>query len=146
MAEKIFQHLAEKEGLSVQVKSAGILADEETPISKHAADILQEKGINPDHFSQSVSQSLIDWADLILTMTQNHKFALIQSFPSSVGKVHVLKEYVDQSPETGERPNYDVTDPFGGSKERYEQCAWELEDALHTLISLLQQNEGSHKN
>ncbi len=39
---------------------------------------------------------MIQWADLILTMTVDHKQALHMQFPDCVDKIQTLKEYVDE--------------------------------------------------
>lgn len=100
MAERIMSHKCRQAGLGHEVKSAGIAAVEGAPISPHARTVLQRKGINSEGGAQSVSKELVDWAELILTMTMNHKNRLVRQFPEAVDKVHTLKEFAIDDPET----------------------------------------------
>ncbi|MEX2459740.1 MAG: low molecular weight protein arginine phosphatase [Paenibacillaceae bacterium] len=99
MAEGFLRQIAEKQGINLTIRSAGIAASQGAPLSRHAATILANKGIGVRHNSQSTTAKLLTWADLILTMTVNHKRAMIQSYPQALDKIHLLKEYVEDNPE-----------------------------------------------
>ena len=58
-------------------------------------------------------------SDLILTMTEGHKQILE---PLAKGKVYTLLEYAGSSG--------DISDPYGGDLEEYEEVAQEIYDAL----------------
>ncbi|MFT9849144.1 low molecular weight protein arginine phosphatase [Aneurinibacillus sp. REN35] len=103
MAEKLFKKIAADKGIKAEAKSAGLFASAGSAASGHAAAILERKGITEKHMSQTVTDELLDWADLIITMTQSHKNTLLQQFPDCQEKVYTLKEYADTSEETGER-------------------------------------------
>jgi protein-tyrosine-phosphatase len=103
MAEKMLKKIASDRGIQVEAKSAGLFASAGSAASKYAAAILERKGITEEHVSQPVTDELLEWADLILTMTQSHKNTLIQQFPEFEEKVHTLKEYTDTSEETRAR-------------------------------------------
>lgn len=122
------KRLAEKEKLKVEIQSAGVAAASGTPASVHTAKILRERGVELDHASQPVTPELVEWADLILTMTYSHKQVVIRQFPAAQQKVFTLKEYI------GEVTDLDVMDPFGGSLEIYRETESELEMALLKLI------------
>ncbi|SDE33437.1 protein-tyrosine phosphatase [Paenibacillus sp. UNCCL117] len=103
MAEGLMRSIADRSGLTgLEVRSAGVAAYQGTPISDHAASVLQAKGCEPSAGSMLLSQHLIEWSDLVLTMTSSHKRHTIQLYPSAVEKVYTLKEYVNADPE-GER-------------------------------------------
>jgi protein-tyrosine-phosphatase len=68
------------------------------------------------HSSQRVEGRLMEWADLVLVMTENHAEILRLEFPEHVSKVFLLSEMKD-----GRR--YDVSDPYGRSLAEYESCA-----------------------
>jgi len=93
MAEALLRKMAKDEGLEIDVKSAGLSAIDGAKASKNAIAVLKEKQIELDHQAQMVDQSLIEWADLILTMTWHHKQMLLQQYPESVDKVFLVKEY-----------------------------------------------------
>jgi protein-tyrosine-phosphatase len=103
MAEKLFKKIAAEKGMKVEAKSAGLFASVGSSASKHAAHILKQKGITEEHVSQMVTEDLLTWADLVVTMTESHKHTLIQQFPEFQEKVYTLKEYTDTSEGTQER-------------------------------------------
>lgn len=75
------------------VQSAGIYAALGVPISEGTKEVLSEVGITCNHTSQPVTQALIDWADIILTMTHDHKQLINQKFLKVKNKLFTLKEY-----------------------------------------------------
>ncbi|MDR7073537.1 low molecular weight protein arginine phosphatase [Fictibacillus barbaricus] len=91
MAEAL---LREKGRGKFHVKSAGVYAGNGAVMSSNASHALKERKIKETHQSQGVSDFLISWADLILTMTENHKHALVGKWPDAVNKTYTLKEYV----------------------------------------------------
>lgn len=99
MAEHLFRNMAEKEKLNVEVRSAGISAYIGSPASKKAVEALKEKGVQASHKSRPLNKEMIDWADLVLTMTESHKQLVINRFPKAVDKVFVLKEFVENDQE-----------------------------------------------
>jgi len=101
MAEALFRHMANERGLDVEVKSAGVAAFDGQAISAHAKNVLTQRGVDVQDFrSTSLDEDLVNWADLILTMTSQHKRMLLEAFPSAVDKTYALKEYADTDGET----------------------------------------------
>ncbi|MFD3259309.1 low molecular weight protein arginine phosphatase [Paenibacillus lentus] len=174
MAEGIFRKLAREREINIEVSSAGVAAMEGVPISRHAEGVLKDLGIYDPITSTPLHAELIEWADLILTLTQGHKRQAIAAFPEKADKIFTLKEYVeedeailaeqaelshliaelelsralgqklDESKELRIRellrrmPQYDISDPFGGSREDYEAAAREIRAALEKLIVKLE--------
>jgi protein arginine phosphatase len=91
MAEAL---LREKGKGKFHVKSAGVYAGNGAVMSSNASKALSEMKIKDTHQSQAITDYLISWADLILTMTENHKFAVVNKWPDAVNKTYTLKEYV----------------------------------------------------
>jgi protein-tyrosine-phosphatase len=127
LAEYLLRH---KAGELYKVQSAGISAFNGGPIAGHVQRLLEEQGVRPEHASQSVTPELIEWADLVLTMTQSHKQQLIHVFPEKGENIFTLKQYVQ--PEARET---DVMDPFGSSLDIYRETMHELDHLLDALIS-----------
>jgi protein-tyrosine-phosphatase len=117
---------------AIQVKSAGTSADEGLPMALAMEIILQEQGIDSTHQSQRVSWELLDWADLVLTMTRAQKILLGAQVPQIAAKLATLKEY------TGNITQPDIDDPYGCDLESYRQCAQEIEAACDGLLNRLQ--------
>ncbi|MEH7415896.1 low molecular weight protein arginine phosphatase [Neobacillus drentensis] len=125
MAEAILKN---KNIVDVKVKSAGIYAANGSEASIHAKRVLDDNQVPHQHRSQLLTAEAVEWADLILTMTSSHKFAILQQFPNVVMKVFTLKEY------TGETGSQDVVDPYGGSLAIYEETYHELEKLIDKAI------------
>ncbi|NJL87761.1 MAG: low molecular weight protein arginine phosphatase [Leptolyngbyaceae cyanobacterium SM1_1_3] len=117
---------------NIRVKSAGTAASARQPMSLLMETILQEKGIDSTHQSQRLNWDLLDWADLILTMTRAQKLLLTSQIPQLTPKLATLNEYADQSAFP------DIEDPYGSDLNSYRQCAAEIEAACDRLLSKLQ--------
>ncbi|MFC4736504.1 low molecular weight protein arginine phosphatase [Bacillus daqingensis] len=92
MAEAVFMEKREHEDM--QAKSAGVHAMDGMPISEGARQALARHNLMESHQSQSLTEDLLGWADLVLTMTESHKQLVIEQFPERADHVYTLKEYV----------------------------------------------------
>ncbi|MBO0958591.1 low molecular weight protein arginine phosphatase [Neobacillus sp. MM2021_6] len=128
MAEAILKN---KHLDGVEVKSAGIYAASGSEASPHAQRVLDDNRISHNHRSNLLTGTEVEWADLILTMTTSHKFAIQQQFPDAHVKVFTLKEY------SGEPFNHDVVDPYGGNLGMYETTFRELNELINKAIEKL---------
>ncbi len=89
MAEAIFKRYGGHE-----VRSAGVAADEGAEASPGAVSALKRKGLSLSaHRAQPLSQALVEWADLILTMTRRHKEIVTSKFPEVRAKTFTLKDF-----------------------------------------------------
>lgn len=95
MAEALLKEKLKESGLDIKVLSAGTAVFREDPASKHAVMVMGEKGIDlSGHRSRPVSRDMLEQADLVLTMTQNHKKAVLDMAPQLEDRVFTLKEFV----------------------------------------------------
>lgn len=120
MAAAMMADIAVKNDLDILVDSAGVFA----LIGECAADnaVLAMKKYDIDlslHRTKPLTEELIKMADVILVMTDAHKM-LIENMAKD--KVYTLLEYAN-----GEG---DISDPYGGDLEEYEETAEEIYDAL----------------
>ncbi|GAE31296.1 low molecular weight protein arginine phosphatase [Halalkalibacter hemicellulosilyticus] len=129
MAEAL---LRDKMGEAIEVKSAGLHASTMSALSEGTRTVLEEKGIFVAHSVQELTEDLIDWADLLLTMTESHKQSIQVFFPEVKEKLFTLKEFAYDQEEDS-----DIADPFGGSLEQYRTVAEEIEGCLEPLIEKL---------
>lgn len=122
MAEAILRHIHD----DTNVQSAGIFASVGSKANSNTQEVLQMKSIHADHEAQQVTEQLVNWADLVLTMTSSHVDQLVHLFPDEASKIYTLIEYIHGN-------KADIRDPFGQSIEVYE----ETYNVLHTLIKQL---------
>ncbi len=115
----------EQQGL--WVSSAGIAAMTGGRASPEAVTVMQERGLDLSaHESQPLSDRLVRFADLLLTMTRNHREAILAQWPDAAARTHVLG-----------RQHGDVADPIGGSLEVYRRCADQIDSFLTPWIDEL---------
>jgi len=131
MAEALFRHRigADAEWTAV---SAGTYASAGSPASTYAIKALRELHIDiRRHRSQPLTAELVDDAGLIVVMTSAHRAFILQNFPEIEKKVYLLNSFG-----TSKVPA-DVTDPFGGSLNVYQQTRDEIDRAISDLILYL---------
>ncbi|WP_404455874.1 low molecular weight protein arginine phosphatase [Virgibacillus necropolis] len=93
MAEALINHKLPH----ATVQSAGIFAGQNQRANQTAIEALNIEGITLDHRSQPVTDKLLHWSDLVLTMTTQHKQSLILHHPKFQEKYYTLKEYVSDA-------------------------------------------------
>jgi len=123
MAQGIAEKISKECGKEIEIKSAGLFADTNSPASKNAIAAMSEMGIDiSNHKAQQLSIEDVITADKIYTMTEGHRLAIISEFPSLADKVLTLGE------------NKDVLDPFGRDLETYKLCAKEISEHIKRIF------------
>lgn len=176
---------------NLHIKSAGIFANENSAPNRHAVRALYEYDIQLSHKSSQVTEDLLNWADLILTMTTNHVQSLILQYPQFQEKYYTLKEYALEADNKvwkelqsayaniehkqsqiiqenqlqldqlelekliikeceedmleikqleAQMVDYNISDPFGGSLEVYEQTLDELYRYINLVIEKIEKD------
>jgi len=129
MAEALAKDIFSKKGINITTSSRGIYALEGEAVSKNAVAVMNEMGINANnHTAKPFTDFDAQNADYIFTMTKNHKEFVVSRFPDKEHNTFTISEY------SGQVAPQDVSDPFGGSLERYMSCAKELFELI-TIIS-----------
>jgi protein-tyrosine-phosphatase len=101
----------------VEVLSAGTSAWEGQPASEGTRDVAARAGVDlASHRARRATTPLARAADFVFVMEPLHRVAL-EALGVPGERVHVLSEW----PEPGD-PGLPVSDPFGGSREAYEEC------------------------
>ena len=127
MAAALMDKIAAEQDLDVRIESAGLFAAEGEKASDNAIKAMIPYGIDlTNHLTQPMTEDLIKQCDLILTMTAAHKAVLE---PIAKGKVYTLSEYA--------RDGGDVSDPYGGGLEEYNECAREIYSLLTDVAERL---------
>lgn len=93
MAEAFLKDFARDKGLTIAVRSAGISTIDGLPVSANSIHALQQHGIEHSGNSTALNEEVLQWADLILTMTSGHKREVIRRYPDAMDYVFTLKEY-----------------------------------------------------
>jgi len=136
MAESIFRGMVarrlgcgpeEAEDHGVIVASAGVAAMTGGQASEQAVQAVHEMGLDlAGHLTQPLSESLVRYADVIYTMTQSHRRAIVAQWPSAAERTRVLCA-----------DGADVSDPIGGPLERYRRCAAQVQSELEARLDEL---------
>lgn len=101
----------------VVVASAGLAAATGSPASRESVVLMEEQGIDiKSHAAQQLSDQLVRHADLLVTLTQGHRQAIVDHWPEAAGRTKLL---------LGD--GRDVADPIGGPLEVYRNCAEQIE-------------------
>lgn len=116
MAEIIYKSMETVSDMKVISRGLVVLFGE--PINPKAEIVLNKHNLESNnHISKGLKQSDIEDNTLLLTMTENQKKKVLETFPE-LKDVYSIKEY------TGEIG--DVVDPYGGTLVEYEECFIEL--------------------
>lgn len=109
-----------------EIISAGISAANAYPATLYAIEAAKIWNCDISrHKSQPLSGELIDRADLIFGMSENHVSEVIRLRPGAREKTYLFKNFPDQVP-NGEA----VADPIGQSLDRYNETFLEIGEYL----------------
>jgi protein-tyrosine phosphatase len=131
MAEHIFRHHAEEEGLDVEVDSSGTghwhvgdSADERTVAT------LRRAGYRSLHRARQFEAGWFDRYDLILALDEGHRTDLLRLAPDAEarGKVRLVREF---DPDAGD---LDVVDPYYSRDSAFEEVREQIEAAVPGLL------------
>jgi tRNA threonylcarbamoyl adenosine modification protein (Sua5/YciO/YrdC/YwlC family) len=120
LAKKLRCETGELEDHGALVMSAGIAAMMGGRASHESVYVMQQCGLDlTGHVTQPLTEPLARHADVIFTMTQSHREAILAQWPAAAPRVKLLCS--DGS---------DIIDPIGGPLARYEDCAAKLRDEI----------------
>lgn len=101
----------------VDVLSAGTAAWEGQPATAESVEVAASAGIDlSGHRSRRISPALVRAADLVVVMERGHENG-VRALGADPDRTHVISEW--PAPGDAELP---VSDPFGASREAYEEC------------------------
>lgn len=127
MAAAMMLDIAVKNDLNILIDSAGVFAAIGEKATDEAIAAMKKRDIDLTyHRTKPLTDELISMADVILTMTGAHK-QLIEHYAPD--KVNTLLEYAGTEG--------DISDPYGGDLEEYEETAAEIYDALVDIAEKL---------
>jgi protein-tyrosine-phosphatase len=118
---------------NLEIGSAGLAATPGDPASAHVQTLLAEEGLDASfHGAALLNAALVGRADLILVMTERHLQKLVKHYPQARTKTCLLKEFAGTA-----GVNSDISDPFGGSLEKYRQTLEEIRESVTKSIDKL---------
>ncbi|MCG8500169.1 MAG: low molecular weight protein arginine phosphatase [Firmicutes bacterium] len=136
MAEGLFKKLLTEYGIdNIEASSAGTSVFFPSCASDHAIKIMRDQGIDlSTHQSKQVTKEMVEKANLIFTMTVNHRENVIRLCPQAADRVFTLKEFANEAENNNA---LDIGDPFGLPEEYYEECAREIYSFLEKMLEKL---------
>ncbi len=128
LAERVGCRPDELEDRGALVMSAGIAAMVGGHASPEAVEVMRAMGLDLQfHETQPVSEPLVRHADVIYTMTQAHRQAILAQWPGAAERTQTLRA-----------DGGDISDPIGGPPERYQKCAAQIESELRRRLPELE--------
>lgn len=118
------------------VASAGLAATRGAPAADEAVELLEQAGIDLRvHESQSLSRTMLEQADRVMTMTRSHRDSIVSGMPEFAHKVRVLSSQ-----------GRDIADPIGGGEREYRDCLNQITTHIDALLDEILRDEGGAKN
>jgi protein-tyrosine-phosphatase len=125
MDKIIIDHMPNaKSALKIVALSAGTIAVNGEPPTGHAQQAVRKYGAEiSHHLSAPLTEERINMADLILTMQEKHKTAVLTLVPTAKIKTFIITEYANKDKQG-------IADPIGQPLEKYEETA----DKLYLIL------------
>lgn len=145
MAAALLQRLLAKkgEGERFSIESAGLAAWPGAPAAGHAVEVAAEEDIDlGSHRARQLTGEMVAAAALVITMTEEHREAVLALLPEAKGKVFTLIEL--GAGEEGEG-GLNIGDPFGGSLDDYRRSWREIQYHLKKIEGQLFSRLGREK-
>ncbi len=145
LAELLTRKALEDRGWGhVEVRSSGVAATEGAPASRGSVRAAQRHGLElGDHRAAPLDPEIVEWADLILTMSPSHLDGV--AIFGGDNKVSVITDFVQeaQSGAPAQAPSEvgrsrGVIDPIGGDDSEYEATYRQLEGLVEKVLTRLE--------
>lgn len=109
-----------KSAIKITTLSAGTIAVNGELPTDHAQQAVRKYGADISrHLSAPLTEERIKMADLILTMQEKHKAAVLQLVPTAKAKTFVITKYISKDKQG-------IADPIGQPLEKYQATAEKL--------------------
>ena len=121
-AEYYLRDAAQRQGLELRVSSAGTHGLSGDPVPKEALLVAHEYCIDlAPHVARQVSSGMLEVADHVLAMTEQHGIfaGTMQGSGAARGTVHVM----------------DIADPYGEAVTAFRDCFQRIKDAIDRLLA-----------
>lgn len=126
------------DGERIVVESAGTAAWEGQPATPHAVEVAAAAGIDlTAHRSRRVTPAMVRAADVVLVMERGH-LAAVRTLGADPDRTHVLGEWRAGGASAG-GSGLEVSDPFGASREAYEECWRRIQHHLERVLPVIRE-------
>lgn len=133
MAEVIAAAKAARHGYEFEMRSVGLMAPSGSPASELAIKVAAAHGLDlTAHRARQLTQSDLEWADLVLGMTYGHVDTIRRQVPS-LRTLPITGFLAHGHPEAG----LGIHDPYGSCEADYESVWSTLEEALDAMLDRL---------
>ncbi len=124
VSEKIDCEIDQLANRGITIVSGGIAAGPGAPPAMQSVSVMHDYGMDiADHQSRPVTARLANYADLILTMTNGHRRAIVSQWPTLDSRVRTMRS-----------DGGDIADPIGSPIPVYQACAEQIEDCLREWV------------
>lgn len=124
------KRLEEKPLPGTEVMSAGVWAQPGRACPSETVASLSRRGVDARHHrARAMTPALINWADIILGMTEEHCEAVRQRYPEATDKTFLFRAFAGSSG--------DVGDPFGGGEDAHNACTAEISLSVDKILKRL---------
>jgi len=139
MARVILESALARRGWSqvVEVRSAGVGAYPGSPATGEAVRVAKRRGLDlSGHESTPLDEELVEWADLILTMSPSHLAPV--AWAGGGERAAVITAFARGGEGDPQAAGEGVLDPFGGAESVYEATFLELEELVEKVLDRLE--------
>jgi protein-tyrosine phosphatase len=130
LAEVALRHALGEDASRVEVSSAGTAAANGAPATGPARAVAEEAGLDlSGHQSRRLTADVLSGADLVLLMDPADSACVEALDPDAAEVTYGLAGFG-----AGEHADAVVPDPFGGSREAYEECLRRIQAHLARVV------------
>ena len=119
-AEVVFRDVLGRS--DIEVSSAGLQALVDRPTDSIAAELLRERGLDPDaHRARQLTSDLLAASDLVLVMERAHQARIAREHPQASGKTLLLGKW---------RNGLEIPDPYRQQRPAFEHVLRLIDDSV----------------
>jgi len=135
MAEGLLRHLLEQRGRKdVQIMSAGTGAMPGMGPTMETVQVMWPEGVDVSgHLSQPLTPDLVQHADAIFCLAEQHREQILAVMPEAESKVHMLRTF--ENPVSGDA---DIPDPIGQPVSVYQHCAAVIKESVKRIADWIE--------
>ena len=128
-----FKEMTAERSAEFSVSSAGLSALEDYPASEETVIVMKDHGIDVSgHRSRRLTAAMVRTADKIFVMEHYHRDFIVQRWPESAEKVHLLTEL--SSDENQKMREIDIPDPIRMPDDFYRNVFGIIRNCVQRIV------------